>query len=74
MAQLQRTRPAEIDLLEIWAYVAEDSFEAAEEVVRGIAQKCMDCAEFPGMGRRRDELSPGLRGVVQGNTSSSTAP
>ncbi len=67
MAQVQRTRPAEIDLLEIWTYIAEDSAEAAEEVLRSIAQKCRDCAEFPGMGRRRDELSPGLRSVVQGS-------
>lgn len=42
MAQIQRTRLAEVDLLEIWTYIAENSFEAAEEVVRAIAQKCQD--------------------------------
>ena len=42
MAQIQRTRLAEVDLLEIWAYIAENSFEAAEDVVRAIAQKCQD--------------------------------
>ena len=67
MAQIQRTRLAEVDLLEIWTYIAENSFEAAEDVVRAIAQKCQDCAEFPGMGCRRDELSPGLRSVVMGS-------
>ena len=35
--------------------------------MRAIAQKCQDCAEFPGMGCRRDELSPGLRSVVMGS-------
>lgn len=64
MAQVQRTKPADADLLEIWAYIAESSIESADKVLHGIAQKCWNCAEMPGMGRRRDELAPGLQSVV----------
>jgi len=28
MAQVQPTRPAEVELLEIWTYIAEDSAES----------------------------------------------
>ena len=57
MAQVQRTLPAEVDLLQIWIYLASQNIEAADKVVQAIAQRCQDCAEFPGMGRRRDDLA-----------------
>jgi toxin ParE1/3/4 len=37
------------------------SFDAAERFLSDLNAKCTKLAQFPGMGRRRDELSPGLR-------------
>lgn len=67
MAQVERTLPAEVDLLQIWTYLAPRNSEAADKVLQAIAQKCQDCAEFPGMGRRRDDLAPGLCSIVSGS-------
>lgn len=67
MADVIRTLPANADLMEIWVYLAEDSIEAANSAIQAIGRKCLDCAEMPGMGRRRDDLSPGLRSISHGN-------
>lgn len=67
MAEVIRTPPANADLLEIWVYLAEDDIEVANSTIQAIGRKCLDCAELPGMGRRRDDLAPGLRCISQGN-------
>jgi toxin ParE1/3/4 len=54
-------RLAEYDLDEVWEYIANDSVDAADRLVLLIKQKCDLLAEFPGMGRERAELAPGLR-------------
>ena len=67
MASPTMTLQAGRDLLEIWVYVAEQrSIEAANTLLRTIEAKCEQLAEMPGMGRRRDELLPGLRSFPQG--------
>jgi toxin ParE1/3/4 len=61
MPQVQRTTQANEDLVEIWGYIARDSFRAADRLLETIEEKCQLLAEFPQMGRQRDELAPGLR-------------
>ncbi len=67
MANVQRTRQADADLLEIWVYIAENNVEAANRLIQSLGRRCHDCAELPGMGRRRDDLSPGLRSLTEGS-------
>ena len=57
------SRAAEADLLELWAYLFEQSQSEsrAEKVVREIVSKFSTLAEFPRMGRSRDDIGPGYR-------------
>ena len=73
MPHVLRTSHAETDLLEIWVYIAEEGgIDAADRVLGTIDQRCQALAEQPGMGRRRDELAPGLRSYRWAVTSSFT--
>jgi toxin ParE1/3/4 len=64
MARILRRPEAVRDLLSIWRYVAESAGdERAGSVIRTIDQKLHTLAEFPQMGRRRDELAVGLRSI-----------
>jgi len=54
--------PASRDLEKIIDYIADNSsFDAAERFLQKINNKCKTLANFPNMGRRRDELAPLLR-------------
>jgi toxin ParE1/3/4 len=61
MAEVLRSNLAELDLLEIWAYIAEDSPRAADRFLDFLDQKCRTLAEAPGIGRLREDLAPDLR-------------
>lgn len=61
MAQVL-TRPlADIDVLEIWNYIAEDSFEAADNWIDELNKRMLLWASQPNMGRERSDLAHGLR-------------
>ena len=66
MARVHRSNLAEGDLVEIWLFIAKDSPDAADRFLDLLAQKCELLAESPEMGRRRNELSPGLRSFPVG--------
>ncbi len=59
--QLVISEKAREDLIDIWQYIALDSMENADNFVDLIYEKCADLVAFPEMGRRRDELLPGVR-------------
>ncbi|MGI4788109.1 MAG: type II toxin-antitoxin system RelE/ParE family toxin [Janthinobacterium lividum] len=61
------TLPARDDLKGIHDFIARDDVEAALRFVQRLEQRCKNIADMPGMGRRRDDLVPGLRSVVEGN-------
>ena len=69
MGQVIKTPQAELDLVEIWLYVAEDSEQAASELLRRIDRVAAELAEMPGRGTPREELIPAidLRSVPVGN-------
>jgi toxin ParE1/3/4 len=52
---------AENDLEEIWAFIAQDSVDAADHFIEFLIGKFPLLTDFPRLGRARDELSPGLR-------------
>jgi toxin ParE1/3/4 len=66
MRRLTYTPLAEADLLEIALYIADDSPERAESFVAELQARASRLAEFPDASSVRDDISPGLRSVVQG--------
>ncbi len=61
MATVLRSNLAELDLLEIWAFITEDSFGAADRFLDLLDKKCKALAGAPDIGRSRTDLTPGLR-------------
>jgi toxin ParE1/3/4 len=61
MAEVLRTAQARTDLLEIWLHIAEDNVDAADRLLATIESKLRILADFPQMGERCEQLSPGLR-------------
>lgn len=61
MARVVKAPEAELDLFEIWAYIADDSFEAADRVADQLDEVFQLLATQPEMGRVREDLAPGLR-------------
>lgn len=56
------TVPASRDIESIIDFIAGNSgFDAAEHFLNKINVKCKILANFPNLGRRRDELNPSLR-------------
>ncbi len=54
--------PASLDIESIIDFIADNSgFDTAERFLKKINEKCRTLAQFPSMGRRRDELVPLLR-------------
>lgn len=61
MAHLHRTRRAEEDLIEIWAFIAQDDMVAADRLLDRIDEACRNLAENPHMGPARPDLRSDLR-------------
>jgi toxin ParE1/3/4 len=58
----QFTIPASRDIERIMTAIADyGSFDAAEQFLTDLNAKCTKLSQFPGMGRRRNELYFGLR-------------
>lgn len=55
------TAPARKDLDTINDYIAADDLDAADRLLETVYEQCRLLANFPNMGRRRDNFSPGLR-------------
>ncbi len=66
MARVLRRPQAEVDVLEIWAYIAEDSIVEADLWLDRLDEKLALWATQPAMGRRRDELAPGIHSLAFG--------
>ncbi len=66
MSRVTRRPAAEADILEIWAFIAEDSMVEADRWVDRLDEKFALWATQPTMGRGRDEVSPGIRSLAFG--------
>ena len=67
MPSVLRTAQANIDLVEIWEYIARDTAPSADELLDRIAEACGTLADNPLVGRAREELAPSLRSLPVGN-------
>lgn len=61
MLQVIRTSQAREDVLDIWQYIAVDSIEAADALVRRIDEVIRLLAEHPGLGAPQNRFRKGLR-------------
>jgi toxin ParE1/3/4 len=61
------SQQARHDMNEIWAYIAEDNVVAADGLIDEFHQTTRTLADNPKLGRRRKELSDGLRSLHVGN-------
>jgi len=66
LTRVLRSRLAENDLFDVWSYIARDNPDAADRFLDLIDEKLALLAEFPEMGRRRDDLAPRLRSFPVG--------
>lgn len=67
MSVLRFRPPADQDLDDIWAFIAEDDPTAASRFVHFIEERCSLLAENPMIGRSRSALAPGLRSFPAGD-------
>ncbi|MFT7723480.1 MAG: type II toxin-antitoxin system RelE/ParE family toxin [Roseateles sp.] len=66
MARVTRRPQAEADVLEIWAFIAEDSVAEADRWVDRLDEKLALWATQPLMGKDRKELWPGIHSFAFG--------
>jgi toxin ParE1/3/4 len=55
------------DFEEIHDYIARDNVDAALNFIGRLRKRCIELAEFPGIGRRREELRSGYRSLTEGD-------
>ena len=67
MPRVLKTPEAELDLIEIAAYIEADNAAAAERLLDKLDEKCRLLSEFLGLGRSREELAESLRSFPVGN-------
>jgi len=66
MARVTVRPQAELDIQEIWEFIAGDSLSAADKWVDDLDGRMELWAAQPMMGRARDELAPGIRSLSFG--------
>ena len=66
MLRILRSPEAENDLDEIWLYIAKDNPYYADKLLDEIEETSQKLAQFPNMGRNRDELHFGLQSFPVG--------
>jgi toxin ParE1/3/4 len=59
----------ETELDEIWLYIASESssIEIADRVIDSITERFLELARNPYLGRKREDLRPGLGSVTAGS-------
>ncbi len=67
MPAVLRTSQAHLDLVQAALRIAEDNPLAADQWLDSIDEKCRLLATMPGLGRKRPDLAPNLRGFPVGN-------
>jgi toxin ParE1/3/4 len=66
MFRIHKSPAAENDLDEIWWYIAQDNPGNADKFLDALEETCRKLAQFASMGRKRDELYPGLQSFPVG--------
>jgi toxin ParE1/3/4 len=61
MKEPRVTPQAEADLVEVWQYVAKGGAARADAFLDKVLKQCQQLAQFPRLGRARENLAPNLR-------------
>jgi toxin ParE1/3/4 len=61
---LRITKPAKQDLQDIWLGLEPFGVAVADQRLADIQKKFLQLQQFPGLGRSREDLAPGLRSIV----------
>lgn len=61
MSKIERTRRVEVDLLQIWTYLAEKNWSAADATLRRIQATAEMLSKNRHAGEAIEEVAPGLR-------------
>ncbi|MFV0643693.1 MAG: type II toxin-antitoxin system RelE/ParE family toxin [Sphingomonadaceae bacterium] len=67
MTEILVSRQADDDFERIWLNIALDNAAAADRLLRAINARIERLCVFPEIGRIRDDLKPGARGLVHGS-------
>lgn len=67
MVEIIVSQQANGDFERIWLNIALDNDDAADRLLHAINVKIERLRIFPEMGRARDDLRPGARGLVHGS-------
>lgn len=67
MPRIRQRPQVQLDLADIWDYIADDSVQSADRLLDQIAAKLGLLAENPLLGRAREELMPRLRSFPMGH-------
>ena len=69
MGNISRSDPAKHDLIDIWDFIAQDNYDAADRFIDKIETVFRSLCDSPMMGRSRsqDLLVPNLRSFPIGN-------
>jgi plasmid stabilization system protein ParE len=65
MVKLEYSELAIFDLDDIWTYAAKRSIEHADRLTNNLKEAIKLLADFPEMGRERNEWQEGLRALSQ---------
>lgn len=66
MPALRWTAQAEVDLIELWWYIAQDNPGAADRLLDEIEDKCSLLAANPQLGPARPDIAPDCRSFPVG--------
>lgn len=58
---------AQEELREIESYIGKDNPKAAVEFVGRLTERYQALTDFPGMGRKRDDVRSGYRSIAEGD-------
>ena len=61
MRSARTTSRADLDLLQIWAYIAQDNLVKTDEVIDRLHARFEQIARLPESGQSCDEIEPGVR-------------
>ncbi len=61
MIPVFHSKKARLDLLEIWAYIAEENPGAADKLLDAIDEKCILLGRNPKIGQARPDIAPDMR-------------
>ncbi len=67
MPKLTRTKQADIDLLDIWQFIAKDNSIAADKTIRNLDTRSQELRTHPRLGISRKDVAPNMRQLVMGN-------